>query len=173
MEVNMLGQVLPSSAQLPLAKVNTSQGLTDSKLLFNTAMSINVYLLAVHDEQAHNAIHFPIPFFQNVPTWKKVFLCFLRHTAPTCIHATTKYACGTLQKTLSWAVKVVHKDRCLLCTAFTGNFSRSLCLQRALLEEREVRCGGMGGGSRDLFHPHPGAASLLQAPGVALKTQYT
>lgn len=68
MEVNMLGQVLARSAQMPLAKVNTSQGLKDSKLLFRTAMSINICLLAVCDEQVHNAIPFPISFFQNIPT---------------------------------------------------------------------------------------------------------
>lgn len=68
MEINTLGQVLARSAQLLLAKVNTSQGLKDSKLLFHTAMSINIWLLAVHDEQAYNAIPFPISFFQNIPT---------------------------------------------------------------------------------------------------------
>lgn len=47
---------------------------------------------------------------------------------------TIKWAPGPRQKTLSWAVKAGREDRCLY-TAFTGNFSRFLCLQRALLEE--------------------------------------
>ena len=110
-------------------------------------------------------------FFQNVPTWRGIsgFPSACCGDGHWC---TIRGARGTLQKTPSRAVKAGHEDTCLLCTAFTGSFSRSLCLQRFLLEERGVRrCGRMAGGSRELFHPHPGAASLLQAPWVAVKTQ--
>lgn len=51
----------------------------------------------------------------------------------------TKWACGVLPKSLSQAVNADHENVCLISTAFPGNFSRSLCLQRALLEERGVR----------------------------------
>jgi len=82
----MLDQVLASSVHLPLAKVNNSQGLTDSKLLFHTAMSVNVYLLAVCDKQAHNATAFPCLSSRMSPP-EEVFLGFLQHAAAMGIDA--------------------------------------------------------------------------------------
>lgn len=163
MEVNMLGQVLVRSAWLLLAKLNTSQGLKDSKLLFHTAMPINIYPLAERYKQAHNALLFPISFFQNNPTWKEVFLGSLQHTVVTCTGAPPSVFVALFKR--HWAEQWKLGIKMYVCSAQTLQETswvtcREICWRRGEWDVEEWQEGE--GSSSTHIQEFPPFSRLLE-----------